>query len=88
MLIIVLNEDHSNRHGNLVQIKALTLSTKCVIHQKEEKRETEGPRSSHPGGPVPSISHTKCRVSPVEVNTHKHTHTYTRTQNCRQELLL
>lgn len=35
-LTVILNKDHSNRHRNLVLIKALTLSTKCLIHQKEE----------------------------------------------------
>lgn len=45
----------------------------------KEEKETERLRSSHPGGPVPSISYTECKVSPVEVNahTHKHTHTHT-----------
>lgn len=43
----------------------------------KRERETERLRSNHPGGPVPSISYTKCRVSPVELNTHTDTHTHT-----------
>lgn len=41
LLTVVLNKDHSHRHGNLVLIKALTLSTKCLIHQKEKKRQRD-----------------------------------------------
>ena len=79
LLTAVLNNDHSNRHGNLVLIKVFTLSTKCWIHQKEKrKRETERLRSSHPSGRVPSTSYTECKVSPVcvEVNTHTETLTH------------
>ena len=84
MLTAVLNNDHSNRYGNLVLIKAFTLSTKCWIHQKEKKRKRETERliSNHPSGLVPSISYTRCKVFPVEVNTHTetftHIHTYTK----------
>lgn len=78
LLAVVLNTDHSNRHENLVLIKALTLSIKCLIHQKEEReREKQRPRSNHPSGPVPSISYAECRVSPVELNTHTKTHIHT-----------
>ena len=38
---LTLIKDHNNRHGNLVLIKALTLSIKCLIHQKKRKRETD-----------------------------------------------
>lgn len=45
--------------------------------KEEKERETERLRSSHPGGPVPSMSYAECRVSPVELNTDTHIHTHT-----------
>lgn len=41
MLTVVLNKDHSNTHENLVLIKALTLSIKYLIHQKEKERKRD-----------------------------------------------